>query len=166
MALTAPPLLSQVLLPKPLKSPKYPSLAIPPPLSARRTKTHLCCSSSRNPISDPELASELAAEVARINTPLVQRKEAMEKSRDLLFVDFCHYLGLKADDVKKRWRDFGEEEKLDWVRGFVAEWGVAFHPLSLKSVKEMVEECIGEGNPTPVSPFDGFARLAKVMRLY
>ncbi|KAL5988388.1 hypothetical protein ACLOJK_036152 [Asimina triloba] len=155
---TAPPS-HHPFLPKSLNY----SSPLPSPIRKTTTSHLLLCGSSRKPIiSDSELASELAARVER-------RKEAMKKSRDLLFGDFCSYLGLGADDTRVRWRGAGQEERLDWIRGFVVEWGASFHPLSLKSVKEMVEECVGEGNPHPpqvsVSPFSGFERLKKVMRL-
>lgn len=33
-----------------------------------------------------------------------------------------------------------EEEKWVLVKGFVSDWGANFHPLSARSVKELIEE--------------------------
>ncbi|XP_043709025.1 uncharacterized protein LOC122658178 [Telopea speciosissima] len=115
-------------------------------------------------IGDAELAAELAEGVARRNSHSVTRKEAMKKSRQLLFEELCNYLKLTAEEVKKRWRKVEEEEKMSVVQGFVSEWGVAFHPLSSRSVKEMVEEHLAdEENPSPISDnsfiFPGLRRI-------
>ncbi|XP_034681936.1 uncharacterized protein LOC117911644 [Vitis riparia] len=104
-----------------------------------------------NSISDAELASDLATEVKKMNTHLVLRKEAMEKSREMLFTEMCQYLGMGSEEVKRRWRKMGEEEKRVLLKGFISEWGVNFHPLSAKSVKEMVEEYLHEDDPSPHS---------------
>ncbi|OVA18964.1 hypothetical protein BVC80_8933g4 [Macleaya cordata] len=115
-------------------------------------------------ISDAEIAADLAAEMARVKTPLVQRNEAMNKSRELLFGEFCQYLGLKPEEVKQRWRKMDEVEKMGLVKGFVSEWSLAFHPLSSRSVKEMVEEHLKEENPFVVSsPSLMFPRLKKML---
>lgn len=88
----------------------------------------------------------------------------MTKSREILFGDLCQYLGLRAEEVKKRWREMGEEERLEWLRGFVADWGLSFHPLSLKSVREMVDEHLAEESPSPTSsPFLRFLDFKKMM---
>lgn len=87
----------------------------------------------------------------------------MEKSRETLFVDLCQYLGLRAEEAKKRWKEMGEEERLECLRMFVADWGLSFHPLSLKSVKEMVDEHLAEETPPPISSsffsFPDFRRM-------
>lgn len=73
----------------------------------------------------------------------------MEKSRELLFIEMCQYLGMGSEEVKRRWGNMGDEEKWVLVKGFVSEWAVNFHPLSAKSVKEMVEEHLNEDDPSP-----------------
>lgn len=75
----------------------------------------------------------------------------MKKSKELLFTELCQYLALKGEEVKKKWRKMDEEEKLGLVKGFVTEWSVNFHPLSARSVKEMVEEYLQEDNPSATS---------------
>ncbi|KAI8532507.1 hypothetical protein RHMOL_Rhmol11G0219700 [Rhododendron molle] len=89
----------------------------------------------------------LTKEVEKINTQLAQREEAMKKSRNLLFSELSKYLGLRPEELKMRLREMEEEDKWVLVRGFVSEWGVDFHPLSARSVKEMVEEHLAEDNP-------------------
>ncbi|XP_042519831.1 uncharacterized protein LOC122093545 [Macadamia integrifolia] len=116
-------------------------------------------------IGDAELAAELAEGITRRNNQSVRRKEAMKKSRQLLFEELCGYLQLTTEEVEKRWRKVDEEEKMSLVRGFVSEWGTAFHPLSSKSVMELVEEHLAEEeNPTPISnPSLIFPGLRKIM---
>lgn len=103
-----------------------------------------------------------------MNSVMLQRREAMEKSRELLFRELCGYLNLEAEEVKKRWKKMDEEEKRGLVKGFVSEWGVNFHPLSARSVKELVEEYLrdGEQNPSPKSSSSSsslFPTLKKMM---
>ncbi|KAH7575512.1 hypothetical protein JRO89_XS02G0126200 [Xanthoceras sorbifolium] len=64
----------------------------------------------------------------------------MKKSKYLLFTELCQFLDLKEDQVKKKWSKFDEDEKWDLVKGFVSVWSVHFHPLSPRSVKQMIEE--------------------------
>lgn len=128
--------------------------------------SHIQC--SNNSINDGGLASELAKEAAKMNGVLVQREEAMEKSRELLFIELCEYLNLRAEEVKKRWVKMDEEEKRGLVKGFVSEWGVNFHPLSARSVKELVEDYLHEDeDPSPKSPSSSssalFPTLKKIM---
>ena len=53
----------------------------------------------------------------------------------------------REDEMKQKWRKIDEEEeKLSLVKGFVDVWGSNFHPLSAKSVVEMVEEYLREEN--------------------
>ncbi|KAF3435855.1 hypothetical protein FNV43_RR22947 [Rhamnella rubrinervis] len=92
----------------------------------------------------------------------------MEKSRELLFTELCEYLNLKAEEVKKRWLKMEEEEKRDLVKGFVSEWSVNFHPLSARSVKELVEDYLHEDeDPSPKSSSSSssalFPTLKKIM---
>lgn len=53
------------------------------------------------------------------------------------------FVGLKSEDLKKKWRRMNDAEKWVLVQGFVAEWSAHFHPLSARSVKELVEEHVG-----------------------
>ncbi|PSS02761.1 Mediator of RNA polymerase II transcription subunit like [Actinidia chinensis var. chinensis] len=101
------------------------------------------CTRSTN---NPNLASDLAIEVEKkkIHTHLAQRVEAMRKSRELLFTELCNYLQLKPEELKNKLGKMNEEEKWVLVRGFVSEWSVDFHPLSARSVKELVEEHLVE----------------------
>lgn len=96
--------------------------------------------SKSNRFSDSQLASELATEVGKINAQIVQREEALTKSRELLFKELCNYLGVAAEEVKKRWTQMSEDDKWVLVKNFVSDWGFNFHPLSAKSVKELVDE--------------------------
>ncbi|KAK2987422.1 hypothetical protein RJ640_018559 [Escallonia rubra] len=107
--------------------------------------------SCTNSISDAELAFDLTAEVEKMNTHMVEREEAMEKSRQLLFAEFCQFLGLGADEAKKKWKKLDEDGKWVLAKEFVSAWGANFHPLSAKSVKEMVDEHLIGDNPTPNS---------------
>ncbi|XP_062082709.1 uncharacterized protein LOC133789015 [Humulus lupulus] len=135
-----------------LLTPKIPTLQ-PPSLSSRRspsvvtflgnrTKTLIKCSdlSSGESDSESELASNLAREVAKMNTLLAQRAEAMAKSRGLLFKEVCQYLCMDSDEVGSHWRKMEEEDKWVLVKRFVSDWGVNFHPLSARSIKELIEE--------------------------
>ncbi|KAK2662791.1 hypothetical protein Ddye_001365 [Dipteronia dyeriana] len=112
-----------------------------------RPRTLTLCTSS-NSSSDSELASDLA----KINTHLLHKQEAMKKSKELLFTDLCQFLDLKEEQVKNKWSKIDEDEKWDLVKGFVSEWGVNFHPLSPRSIKELIEEYLLEEEKQP-SPF-------------
>ncbi|KAK9097050.1 hypothetical protein Sjap_022547 [Stephania japonica] len=83
----------------------------------------------------------------------LQRKEAMEKSREALFGELCAYLGMRGEEMRERWRKMGEDEKLSWANNFVSnsEWGEAFRPLSSKSVKELVEEHLASQSSSSIS---------------
>ncbi|XP_011030238.1 PREDICTED: uncharacterized protein LOC105129740 [Populus euphratica] len=113
--------------------------------------------------SDADLASDLASEVAKINIHLVQREEAMKKSRELLFAELCKYLALDKEEAKRKWSKMDQEEKRVLIKGFVDEWGVSFHPLSARSVKEMIEEYLHERKPPSHSSgsmlFPGLKRI-------
>jgi hypothetical protein len=126
-------------------------------LLSDKPRTRISCV---NKISDAELSSNLASEVAKINTHLAQREEAMKKSKELLFTELCHYLALQGDEAKKKWRKMDEEERLVLVKGFVTEWSANFHPLSARSVKE---EYLQEENPSSTSSpsllFPGLQRI-------
>ncbi|KAJ1434878.1 hypothetical protein SESBI_05242 [Sesbania bispinosa] len=136
----------------------------PVTLFTHKLNTRISCSTGGgNGISDAALASELAAKVTRMNAHVLQTEEAMRKSRKLLFRELCEYLGLKEDEAKHKWSKMGEDEKWVLVKGFLADWGAHFHPLSARSTKEMVEEYLRQGNPPPKSPpsllFPGLKRI-------
>ncbi|XP_077215665.1 uncharacterized protein LOC143850292 [Tasmannia lanceolata] len=155
MSLTVPLCSPQILH----KTPTLTLITLPLKNSSR---THLC----RTSLNDADLTSDLAEKMGKMKPILSQRKEAMKKSRELLFEDLCKYLHLREGEVKNRWREIGEVERLDLVRGFVAEWGVSFHPLSLRSVKDMVEEHLNEENPLGLSnPPLRFPSLKRMMGL-
>ena len=82
----------------------------------------------------------------------------MKKSRELLFSELCQYLLLKEEEVNKKWRKMKEEEKLVIVKEFVNKWGVNFHPLSVRSVKEMVDEYLQYDKSSSVM-FPGLKRI-------
>ncbi|XP_022149245.1 uncharacterized protein LOC111017712 [Momordica charantia] len=102
-------------------------------------------------LSDAELASDLATEVAKMSTNLIQREEAMKKSKEFLFTELCGFLGLKSEETKKSWKKMDEEAKLALVKEFVTEWGFNFQPLSPRSVKELVEEYVNGENISAIS---------------
>ncbi|KAI3992983.1 hypothetical protein MKX01_009726 [Papaver californicum] len=113
------------------------SLLPPNPMNRRSTFQVSC---NKKKISDAEIAIDLATEIARIKISAIRRKEAMNKSKELLFGEFCQYLSQKPEEVEQKWRDMDETEKVGLVKGFVSEWCLSFHPLSSRSVKDMLEE--------------------------
>ncbi|KNA08879.1 hypothetical protein SOVF_158720 [Spinacia oleracea] len=113
------------------------------------SQTHnlLCFSKGGNPnkpnkISDADLASDFASEVNKLNTQSEERENAMMRSKQLLFSDLCNYLQMNPEDVRNKWRSLSPDEKLGLVKGFVSDWGLNFHPLSPKSVQDLVEEFV------------------------
>lgn len=148
------------LLPKSLTKPQChptPSLTF----LINKTNFKISCTSNKDynnnknkkkkDMSDAELAAGLAVEMTKLNTQLLQKEEAMKKSKQLLFKEFCKHLGLATNEVKQRWAQMDEHEKLVLAKGFVSDWGEAFHPLSSKSVREMVNEILVDENPNSVS---------------
>ncbi|KAK3182718.1 hypothetical protein Dsin_030004 [Dipteronia sinensis] len=111
--------------------------------NSNRPRTLILCTS--NSISDSKLASDLA----KINTHLLHKQEAMKKSKEMLFNDLCQFLDLKEDQMKNKWSKIDEDAKWDLVKGFVSEWGVNFHPLSARSIKELIEEYLLEEEKKP-----------------
>ncbi|KAI4299203.1 hypothetical protein L6164_032684 [Bauhinia variegata] len=97
--------------------------------------------------------------------PFAANRRAMKKSITLIFGEFCEYLDLKEDEVKSKWKRMEEEEKWILVKGFVAEWGANFHPLSAKSAKEMVEEYLQKESSSANSPSQLFLGLRRMMGL-
>ncbi|PON75883.1 hypothetical protein PanWU01x14_038340 [Parasponia andersonii] len=135
--------------------PKFPTLQPPHPKPTsphfssitflrNQTKKALTKCSAESSGDSELLASNLTREVAKMSTLLVQRAEAMEKSRDLLFKELCNHLSMDSGEARRRWRKMEEEEKWVLVRGFMSDWGVNFHPLSARSVKELIEEHLHE----------------------
>ncbi|XP_050210419.1 uncharacterized protein LOC126660787 [Mercurialis annua] len=112
-------------------------------LTLTHLKTQTRCKKP-NKITDSDLASDFATEVAKLNTQILQREEAMKKSKELLFTELTHYLDLDEDELKIKWSKLDPDEKWVLVKRFVDEWGVNFHPLSAKSVREMIEEYLIE----------------------
>ncbi|KAM7264815.1 hypothetical protein ACFE04_002498 [Oxalis oulophora] len=99
-------------------------------------------------LSDTELGLEFAAEVENLK----KQKEAMKKSKELLFVDMCRYLAMESDleAVKRKWRNMEEDEKLGFVKEFVRNWGFGFHPISTRAAKEMIDEYVCENDDDDV----------------
>ncbi|XP_021903751.1 uncharacterized protein LOC110818991 [Carica papaya] len=145
--------------------PQTPKLYAYPTPTIARPKSQIQCGTNNIDISDAELASDLATEVAKLNSHLVQKEEAMKKSKELLFDQFCQFLDLKEEEVKNKWRTkMSEEEKWVVVNGFVSEWSVNFHPLSARSVRAMIEEYLHEGKASPQpSPSILFRGLRRIM---
>lgn len=97
-----------------------------------------------------------------MNTQMIQKEEALKKSKELLFVEFCNYTGLKSEEMKKKWKKFSEEEQWVLIKSFVLEWGAHFHPLSARSVKELVDEYLVE-NTSDFNSSSFFPGLKKLM---
>ncbi|KAM7470567.1 hypothetical protein LguiA_008750 [Lonicera macranthoides] len=133
-------LLPSILPSQPLKFHPYPSLPTPLFTSTPKTLISLCAKKTK----DSDLASDLAKKLQKIKTQFVRREEAMKKSRELLVNDLCQHLGFKTEELKKKWGNLSEDDKCGLIKGFVEEWGVNFHPLSAKSVKEMIDKQLGE----------------------
>ncbi|KAK6945886.1 hypothetical protein RJ641_013430 [Dillenia turbinata] len=122
------------------QNPKSPNYTYPSALSFSPNPGKTQKIGCKKRVTDAELASDLASEVKKMNIHIEERQEAMKKSREMLFSELCNYLSLRDNEVKKKWRKLGDEEKLVLVRGFVSDWGLQFHPLSAKSVKELVDQ--------------------------
>ncbi|KAK4438064.1 hypothetical protein Salat_0140500 [Sesamum alatum] len=106
----------------------------------------ISCSKEKEGLTDEMLAVELGIEIKKLNSHTVQRDEALKKSRELLFAEVCKFMGLKSDDLRKKWKRMNEEERWVLAKGFVTEWSAHFHPLSARSVKELVEEHLAKSN--------------------
>ncbi|CAI9769186.1 unnamed protein product [Fraxinus pennsylvanica] len=155
-------LLSTKLLPQPTN---FPALPFPSYAAATtsfikfNSKQQKCLkiSCTNEEISTDEmLAVELDLEISKLNTHKLQTEEALKKSRELLFTELCNFMGLKPEDLKKQWERMNEEEKWVLAKGFVTEWSAHFHPLSAKSVKEMVDEHLVEEKPPSVAASNKF----------
>ncbi|KAL2342025.1 hypothetical protein Fmac_009965 [Flemingia macrophylla] len=132
--------------------------AAPATLSSHKLARRISCTTGDGGVlSDAALASELAVKAARINAHMLKAEEAMRKSRKLLFVELCEHMGLNEDEAQQKWTKMAEDEKWALVKGFLAEWGAHFHPLSARSTKDMLEEYIKQRNaPPPKSPSSSF----------
>ncbi|KAK9677370.1 hypothetical protein RND81_11G139200 [Saponaria officinalis] len=138
------------------------------------SKTHqkfLCFSSkiprknTKKSISDSQLTSEFAAQVQKINTQIEEKQNALIKSKQMLFNDFCKFLNLNSDETKIKWMKMNPDEKLDLIQGFVCNWGLNFHPLSPKSVRDLIEEFVMNDlveNKENSDTVLGFSRLKKL----
>ncbi|KAK4762053.1 hypothetical protein SAY87_029937 [Trapa incisa] len=111
-------------------------------LCALKIKTSISCTGKKP--SDADLAWELAAEVVKLNTHKAENQEAMRKSKEVLFSEICRTVALEEGEMRKKWKRMGEEERRGLVEEFLGNWGQRFHPLSARSVKEMVEEYVSE----------------------
>ncbi|KAF3676865.1 putative protein RMD5 -like protein A-like [Capsicum annuum] len=122
----------------------------------------LCCTNNQD-MSDSKLALDFATEVGKMNTHVLQKTEALKKSKKLLFMEFCNYNGLKSEEMKMKWKKISEEEKWVLIKSFVVEWGAHFHPLSARSVKELVDEYLVENTTeftsSSTSFFPGLKKL-------
>ncbi|XP_073271554.1 uncharacterized protein [Primulina huaijiensis] len=138
------------LLPQFTKSQRHPFLSNPTPAKSLRFNHNPCraikisCIKKKEPTTDETLAAELSPHINNLNTSTLQREEALKKSRELLFIEVSNFTRLQPEDLRKKWRRMGEEEIWVLANGFVSEWSAHFHPLSARSVKEMVEEYLAE----------------------
>ncbi|EYU18375.1 hypothetical protein ABFS82_02G050600 [Erythranthe guttata] len=137
------------------------------PICSRRTlkikiKIKIKCSKEKEEnLTDETLAAEIGVEIEKLKSRAVQREEALKKSRELLFAEMCGFAGLKSDELKKKWRRMSDEERCDLAKGFVGGWSAQFHPLSAKSVKEMVELHLldSDSNSSANNLFPDFAKF-------
>ncbi|KAL9244772.1 hypothetical protein vseg_018500 [Gypsophila vaccaria] len=166
--LISPLFLSPKIFPNYISNPNYlPSIS--------KTHKNIICSTSKNPrkppkiISDAQLSSEFAAQVLKLNTQIEEKQMAISKSKRMLFDDFSHFLGIGYDEVKIRWMRLNPDEKLGLVNGFVSQWGLNFHPLSTKSIRDLIDEFvvndlreIKESSDNDDDYVLGFSRLKKL----
>ncbi|KAJ8572467.1 hypothetical protein K7X08_008978 [Anisodus acutangulus] len=135
----------------PSQSAKFNTNWIPSMYTLKNSPKFQKISCTNNDMSDLELALDFATEVGKMNTQMLQKEEALKKSKELLFVEFCNYTGLKSEEMKKKWKKLSDEEKGVMIKSFVIEWGTHFHPLSARSVKELVDEYLVENTPDSTS---------------
>ncbi|PWA78698.1 hypothetical protein CTI12_AA213160 [Artemisia annua] len=110
----------------------------PFPFTKPTQKKHqISCSSS----SPDELSLQLSTQIKKLKTQKLQTQEAMKKSKKLLYTELCLFLGLSQDELKRKWEKMEENDKLVLAQEFVkSDWAFNFHPLSVKSVKELVDQ--------------------------
>ncbi|KAL1534435.1 hypothetical protein AAHA92_30611 [Salvia divinorum] len=132
------------------------------PTRPRRALRISCTKETETP-SEQLLAAEFSLEIKRLNSEIAQREDAFRKSKELLFAEISDFAGLNSEDFSSKWRRMDDDEKLVLVRGFVAEWSAHFHPLSARSVKELVEEYVAGMSEFSDSAsgnlFSGFRKL-------
>ncbi|KAI3671804.1 hypothetical protein L2E82_53250 [Cichorium intybus] len=101
----------------------------------------LFSTSDSNNIKDIKLAMNLSTEIERMKTQIIQTQEAMKMGRKLLYTtELCLYLGLGKDELRRKWERMEEDEKWVLAEEFVSHWSSNFHPLSAKSVKQLVDQ--------------------------
>ncbi|XP_030512422.2 uncharacterized protein LOC115726607 [Rhodamnia argentea] len=151
-----------------------PLIALPRPPKSRlrpicfneRKSLVVSVSCAGKEIGDAEVASALAEEVARVHAQKRQKDEALSKSRALLFSELCGYLSLSEDELQKKWERMEDGERRDLAKEFVSNWSVHFHPLSARSVVEMVEEHLQqEKKPSFSNDSTFFPSLKRLMGL-
>ncbi|XP_047315166.1 uncharacterized protein LOC124919071 [Impatiens glandulifera] len=90
---------------------------------------------------DADLSSALSIQAKKFKALAIEKEDAMNKSRQILFSELCEFAGISLLDMKIRWtKKMHADDKLVLVREFVSEWGTDFHPLSARSVEEMIEQ--------------------------
>ncbi|CAH1450499.1 unnamed protein product [Lactuca virosa] len=99
-----------------------------------------CSSSNSKSINDMELAMDLSTEIERMKIQMIQTQEAMKTSRKLLYAELCLYLGLGIEELRRKWERMEEDDKWVLAEEFVSDWSSNFHPLSAKSVKQLVDQ--------------------------
>lgn len=129
-----------------------------PAASHRRVS---CASADRR--SDSELALDLAAEVGRVKARAFRKQEALRKSKEMLFMELCGYMGCNSEEAKKRLGRTGEEERFVLIKGFVEDWALRFHPLSARSVMQLVDEYLAENSSSSSSSLSS-PRLFPILR--
>ncbi|XP_071712966.1 uncharacterized protein [Rutidosis leptorrhynchoides] len=110
-----------------------------------------------------ELEMGLATEIEKLKTQMLETQEAMKSSRKLMYAEMCSYLGLGKEELKIKWEKMEENDKWVLVEEFVSDWGFNFHPLSAKSVKELVDQHLSQDSPSSSSSstilFSGLKKL-------
>ncbi|KAK3414057.1 hypothetical protein EUGRSUZ_I02564 [Eucalyptus grandis] len=121
---------------------------------------------AKGPTGDAEIASALAEEVARVHAQKKQKDEALGKGRALLFAELCGYFSLGENELRRRWERMEDGERRDMAAEFVSNWSADFHPLSARSVVEMVEEHLRqEKKPSFSNDSAFFPSLKRLMGL-
>ncbi|KAK1406905.1 hypothetical protein QVD17_38514 [Tagetes erecta] len=121
-----------------------------------------CSNSSSNNISDMDLALGLE----KMKTQMLQTQEAMKTSRKLVYTELCLYLGLGKEELKKKWEKMRDDDKCVLAQEFVSDWGFNFHPLSPKSVQQLVDQhLLDDDNDDDKDVDDGFYLFSGLKKL-
>ncbi|GER43280.1 DnaJ / Sec63 Brl domains-containing protein [Striga asiatica] len=113
--------------------------------------------------ADDALAAELNLEINKLNSSSAHREEAFRKSREILFAEVCKFTGVLSADLERKWRRMNEGERWAMAKGFVSVWGDRFHPLSARSVKDMMDEYLRkEDEPVSIDLLPGLKKLLGV----